>query len=72
MGVFPIAVIGRQVAPRRAGAQNPENGIDKQAVITCFAAQAIGVAIFARLDPIYRVSGGLISPYFSLKIIEIE
>lgn len=31
--VFPAAVVGRQVPPRRARAQNPENRVDKQAVV---------------------------------------
>ena len=33
MRVFPIAVIGRQVAPRSVGAKNPQDGIDKEAVV---------------------------------------
>lgn len=34
MRVFPIAVVGRQIAPRRATALNPENGIEKAAIVT--------------------------------------
>ena len=31
--VFPVAVVGRQVTPGRARAQNPENRVDKQPVV---------------------------------------
>jgi hypothetical protein len=34
MGVLPVPVFRRQVAPRRPCAQNPENSVDKQSVIT--------------------------------------
>ena len=33
MGVFPSTIRGRQVSPRRAGAKNPEHGIDELAVV---------------------------------------
>ena len=33
MGVFPPAIRGRQVSPRRAGAKNPEHGVDELAVV---------------------------------------
>ena len=38
MGVFPIAEVGRQVAPRGSGAQYPQNGIDEEAVVFGYAA----------------------------------
>jgi hypothetical protein len=34
--VLPIALVRRQIAPGRAGAQNPAYGIDEQAVIARF------------------------------------
>jgi hypothetical protein len=36
--VFPVAIVGWQIPPRRTCAQNPENRIDKQAVVFCLAA----------------------------------
>ena len=33
MGIFPIAVVGRQVAPWRSGAQNPQDGVNEEAVV---------------------------------------
>jgi hypothetical protein len=33
VGVFPVPVIGRQIPPGSAGAQNPENGVEKKPVI---------------------------------------
>ena len=36
--VAPPAQIWRQIAPRRARAQNPENGVDEQTVVFCNAA----------------------------------
>ncbi len=33
VGVFPIAIIGRQITPWSAGAQNPQDGIDEEAII---------------------------------------
>ena len=33
MNIAPPAIIGRQIPPRRAGAQNPENGVDEKTVI---------------------------------------
>lgn len=38
VGVFPIAVVGRQVAPRRSGAQNPQDGVNEEAVVFGYAA----------------------------------
>jgi hypothetical protein len=34
MGIFPVAIIWRQVAPRRTSAQYPKNAIEKLTVIT--------------------------------------
>jgi hypothetical protein len=33
VGVFPVPVIGRQIPPGRAGAQDPENGVEKKPVV---------------------------------------
>lgn len=33
MGVFPVPVIWRKIPPRRAGAKNPENRIQKSTVV---------------------------------------
>jgi len=33
VSVFPVPVIGRQIPPRSAGAQNPENGVEKKSVV---------------------------------------
>ena len=33
VGVFPVPVIGRQIPPGSAGAQNPENGVEKKPVV---------------------------------------
>ena len=33
MGVLPVPVVRRQVAPRSAGTQNPENTVEKTAVV---------------------------------------
>jgi len=38
VGVFPVTVTGWQIPPGSAGTQNPEDGIDKQAIIACNAA----------------------------------
>ncbi len=44
MGVFPVTVTRWQIPPESACAQNPEDGIDKQAIITCYAAPATSPA----------------------------
>jgi len=33
VGVFPVPVVGRQIPPGSAGAQNPENGVEKKSVV---------------------------------------
>jgi hypothetical protein len=33
VGVFPVPVIGRQIPPGSAGAQNPKNGVEKKPVV---------------------------------------
>ena len=33
VGIFPVPVIGRQIPPGSAGAQNPENGVEKKPVV---------------------------------------
>ena len=33
MRIFPVAIVRRQVAPRRPGAQYPENSVEKPAII---------------------------------------
>ena len=33
VGVFPVPVIGRQIPPGSAGAQNPENGVEKKPIV---------------------------------------
>jgi hypothetical protein len=33
VGVFPVPVIGRQIPPGSAGAQDPENGVEKKPVV---------------------------------------
>jgi hypothetical protein len=33
VGVFPISVVGRQIAPRGSGAQDPEHRIEKKPVV---------------------------------------
>ena len=33
VGVLPVPVIGRQIPPRSAGAQDPENGVEKKPVV---------------------------------------
>src|ERR1700679_405312 len=33
MRIFPVPVVRRQIAPRRPGAQNPQNAIEKTTVI---------------------------------------
>ena len=33
VGVFPVPVVGRQIPPGSAGAQNPENGVEKKPVV---------------------------------------
>ena len=33
VGVFPIAIVRRQVAPRRSGAQYPENTVEKTPIV---------------------------------------
>ena len=33
MNIAPSAIVGRQIPPRRTGAQNPENGVDEKAVV---------------------------------------
>ena len=38
MGVLPVAITGRKVAPGCAGTQNPENGIKETAIVVCDAA----------------------------------
>jgi hypothetical protein len=38
MGVLPVAVVGRQVAPRRARAEDPKDSIDEFAIIMPYAA----------------------------------
>lgn len=38
VSVFPVTVVGWQIAPGCAGAQNPEDGIDKSPIITGYAA----------------------------------
>jgi hypothetical protein len=38
MGVFPVAIIWRQIAPRRTSAQYPKNAIEKLAIIAGIAA----------------------------------
>ena len=38
MRVFPVSIVRRQVAPGGASAQNPENRIDKSAVVASVAA----------------------------------
>lgn len=37
MGVFPIAVVGRQVAPWRSGAQDSQDGVNEEAVVFGYA-----------------------------------
>lgn len=34
MGVLPVSIVRWQIPPWRARAQNPENGVDKGAIIT--------------------------------------
>jgi len=33
VGVFPVPVVGRQIPPGSAGAQYPENGVEKKPVV---------------------------------------
>ena len=33
VGVFPIAVVGRQIAPRGSRAQNPQDSVDEEAIV---------------------------------------
>jgi len=33
VGVFPVPVIGRQIPPGSAGAQDPKNGVEKKPVV---------------------------------------
>ena len=33
VGVFPVPVVGRQIPPGSAGAQDPENGVEKKPVV---------------------------------------
>lgn len=40
MGVLPVPVVGRQVPPRRSGANYPEHGVDEQAVVLRRTARA--------------------------------
>ena len=55
--VFPVAVVRRQVTPRRARAQNPENRVNKQVVVFRRAASgavATGQAGFQQLPNLVR------------------
>jgi len=47
-----IAERFRQIAPRRAGARNPENGFDKKPVVASAAAGITGVTRQLRGDPL--------------------
>ena len=42
MGVFPIAVLWRQVTPWRTSAQYPYDGVDELPIILCGAAPIMG------------------------------
>jgi hypothetical protein len=33
MGILPISQIGRQITPGTAGAQNPEDGVEKKTIV---------------------------------------
>jgi hypothetical protein len=37
MGILPIAIVRRQVAPRRPRAQYPENSVQKMSIVLCDA-----------------------------------
>jgi hypothetical protein len=44
MRIFPVAIVRRQVAPRRSGAQYPEDAIKKSAIILRKTAPLTGLA----------------------------
>jgi hypothetical protein len=37
MGVFPVAIGGRQISPRRTGTQYPKHGVNETSIIFCYA-----------------------------------
>ena len=79
VGVFPVPVIGRQIPPGRAGAQDPENGVEKKPVVfgpttpESLLSGQMGfeqfpgfiVDVLAAVGERYRSSLGGVCPFFS-------